>query len=166
MNVNNLMYKLFKEMKEGYASNNKDQLEHGVRCWLDLNPENPFPENSPEMEAFFQMQRCYMIWKRGDIDRKINWRKMLVHANELCALNPKQPYKFDKKAEDEEIRAALEAQKAQEEKKEEAKKEVQEIRQVLREEPLRVSGVLPEEKKSWLKNLFSWKKEGETNDGT
>ena len=154
MNKNNQMYRMFKEMKAGYAEGNKDKMEHGARCWLDLEPENPFPEGSNEMEAFFQMQKCYCIWKRGDIDRKINRRRMLQWAEKLCELNPRQPYRFDKKAEEEEI---LAAQKAEQEKPVVEKK-------VVKQEPDKVFGVIPEEKKSWFKFVFPWKKEGVSND--
>lgn len=156
-------------MKEGYANNNPDQLEHGARCWLDLNPTNPFPEESPEMEAFFQMQKCYSIWKRGDIDRKINRRRMIMWAEKLCELNPRQPYKFDKKAEEEE--RLLEAQREQEElqrrlEAEKSKEEPKPVEKVVVEEPVTVLGIIPEKKKSWFKGLFSRKKEGESNDSS
>lgn len=171
MNVNNQMYRMFKEMKEGYANNNIDQMEHGARCWLELDPKNPFPESSEEMEAFFQMQKCYNIWKRGDIDRKINRRKMIMWAEKLCELNPRQPYHFDKKAEEEEIRLAQEAEKLKEAAKAEEKKiekpveQVQVVKTVIEEEPKKLLGIVPEEKKSWFKFLFPWKKEGAKNDG-
>ena len=165
MNTNNQMYRMFLEMKQGYANGDKNQIEHGARCWLELNPTNPFPAESPEMEAFFQMQKCYNIWKRGDIDRKINGRRMIEWAEKLCELNPQQPYKFDRKADDEEKQKALEAQK---------QKEVQPVKTVVLEEPKKVLNVVPEEKpeekveekKNWLKFIFPWRKEGEPHDGS
>ena len=110
MNRNNAMYKLFKGMKEGYAEGNMEAVEQCARCWLQYNPENPFNADTPEYEAFFQMKKSYEIWTRGDIDRKLNFRKMRKFAIELASLNPHQPYKFDKAAEEEEIRLAKEAE--------------------------------------------------------
>ena len=115
MDRNNQMYKMFKEMKEGYKNQQPELIEHGARCWLDCNPDNPFPVDSPEYEAFFQMQKCYLIWIRGDVNRKINRRKMVQWAMELCKINPRQPYKFDKKAEeaDQALRMQQEAEAEQ-----------------------------------------------------
>lgn len=161
MNVNNQMYRMFLEMKQGYINGDKNQMEHGARCWLQLNPVNPFEEESPEMEAFFQMQKCYNIWKRGDIDRKINGRRMIEWAEKLCALDPQQPYKFDRKADDEEKKKALEAQKPE---------EPQPVKTVVLEQPQVVLNVTPkvevQEKKKWFKFIFPWRKEVEPNDGS
>ena len=174
MNKNNQCYKMFKLMKEGYANNDLNQVEHGARCWLDLEPNNPFEFNSPEFEAFFQMQKCYMIWRRGDIDRKINRRRMIVWAQELCKLNPRQPYKFDKKAEEEDLRLEKEKyeqslkEKAVSEEKPEEKQEEKVVNTVVLDEPMKVLNVQedkPEEtKKNWFSALLSRFKEGASND--
>lgn len=128
MSLNNQMYKMYNEMVKGYKEDNDGLFEHGVRCWMDLNPENPFPSEDPAYEEFFLMQKGYTLWKMGSADRKINRRRMLEAAKRLCELNPKRPYRFDKKAEEEE--KAAEAKKAEEERlaaeqaKEEPKKEM------------------------------------------
>ena len=83
------------------------------------------------------MQKCFKIWKRGDIDRKINRRKMIQWAEELCKIKPVI----------QEVEVKTEPK-------------------IIREEPKKVFGVIPEEKKSWLKFLFPWKKDGESNDST
>lgn len=160
MNVNNQCYRMFKEMKEGYANNDSNQMEHGARCWMDLAPENPFKEDSDEYEMFFQMQKCYRIWKRGDVDRKINRRRMIEWARKLCELNPRQPYRFDKKAEEEEIRLAQEAEKKVEIKPE-PKPEPKVEQVVVKEEPEVVLGIVPPKDK-WFKRIFKKKKEGES----
>ena len=153
MNRNNEMYKLFKTMKQGYAENNMDTVAQCARCWLQLNPENPFNSDTPEFELFFQMQRSFNIWMRGDIDRKINGRKMINYAIALCELNPRQPYKFDKQAEEEEQRIAKEAEEKRVEK-------AIAIDKPAKEEPEKeyVFGVVPDEKKSWLSFLRPWER--------
>lgn len=148
MNVNNEMYRMFKEMKEGYKNKNKSQMEHGARCWLDLNPENPFDENTPEGEAFFQMKRCYTIWKRGDVDRKINHRRLLSWAEALCKLNPRQPYKFDKEADkiDQETKKLEELKREKQQQEEEAKAIQKRAQEIVQEEE-RVKKELAEKEK-------------------
>jgi len=111
MSVNNQMYKMYNEMIKGYKEDNDGLFEHGVRCWMDLNPENPFPENEPAFEYFFLMQKGYSLWKMGAADRKINRRRMLEAAYKLCECNPKRPYRFDKKAEEAEEAARIAAEK-------------------------------------------------------
>jgi len=165
MSRNNTMYEMFKKMKQGYAEGNLDMVEQCARCWLQLSPENPFSAETPEHEAFFQMQRCYTIWSRGDVNRKINMRKMRQYAIALCELNPRQPYRFDKLAYEEETRIAKEAEQTRVEKAVETPKEepvvlVKEPKAPVEKEY--VFGVIPEEKvekKSWIKNLFHKKKE-------
>lgn len=115
MNITNQMYRMFAEMKKGYREKDDALLQHGAQCWLDCNPENPFVQDTPEFNAFFQMQRCYIIWKRGDISKKINYRHMFKWAEELCRINPKQPYKFDKAADEADRKAAEEEAKRREE---------------------------------------------------
>ena len=160
MNLNNQMYKMYNEMVKGYKENNDGLFEHGVRCWLDLKPENPFAPEEPAYEEFFLMQKGYNLWKMGAADRKINRRRMLEHAVNLCALNPKRPYRFDKKAEEEEKRKEEEARIA-------AERKAMEAELAEKKEQTVVLGVLPEEepvawpqddepveKKSFLSRLF------------
>lgn len=158
MVLTNQMYNLFRDMKQAYANGHDDAVEQYARCWAQLAPENPFQYDTPEYEEFYQMQRAYMIWNRGDINAKINRRKMVEHAKALCALNPKQPYVYDKKAELLDKKEEMEKQNA-------IKEEIKEEKKVINEEPQTVLGVLPEEeekeKKSWFKFLFPWKKDGE-----
>lgn len=149
MNVNNEMFRMFKEMKQGYQNKNPGQMEHGARCWLDLNPENPFPEESPEFEAFFQMHKCYMIWKRGDVDRKINYHRMITWAETLCKLNPKQPYEFDKEADKIEKQIKFEEELLQAKKKEEEQaKAIQRQAQLIVEEEERAKKEKAEKEKA------------------
>ncbi len=176
MNKNNYMYKLFKDMKEGYTEDDIDKIEQCARCWMQLNPENPFVYDTPEYEEFFQIQKSYTIWVRGDIDRKINRRRMISHAKALCALNPKQPYVFDKKADIEEKKAEEEKRKADllkrqekliqtENKVEELSKiadniETHQENKVVLNEPKKVLNVQEDEekeKKSWLRFLHPWR---------
>ena len=130
---NNEMYRLYNEMMKGYKENQDGLFEHAVRCWMDLNPENPFPEEDPAYEEFFLMKKGYSVWKMGNADRKINRRRMLEHAKALCALNPKRPYRFDKKEEEAKkaAEAVEEARKAEEAAKLEAEKAEAERREAL-----------------------------------
>lgn len=111
MSVNNEMYKMYNEMVKGYKENQDGLFEHGARCWMDLKPENPFAPEDPAYEYFFLMQKGYNLWTMGLADRKINRRRMLENARKLCELNPKRPYKFDKKAEELELAAKAAAEK-------------------------------------------------------
>lgn len=106
----NDLYRMYDEMIQGYKTNNDGLFEHGVICWMDLNPENPFPEGSDAYELFFQTQLHYKSWRLGSADYKSKRRRMLAAARDLCALYPKRPYKFDKKAdaEDKALKAAEE----------------------------------------------------------
>ena len=108
MGQNNLAYKFYSEMTKGYRENNDGLFEHGVRSWMDLEPANPFEENSDAAELFFKIQMGYTIWKRRGADMKINRRRMLEAAKALCELNPKRPYKFDKAEDAEDRRQAKE----------------------------------------------------------
>ena len=110
MGYNNSLYSLYKEMLEGYKANENGLIEHGARCIMDLNPENPFQENSDESELFFQMKLCYARWKNNGPESKINYRKLLENARKLCALHSENPYVFDK----EEAKRDLEEQKKRE----------------------------------------------------
>lgn len=231
MSVNNQMYVMFANMKQGYKEGNMDVVEQCARCWMQLATENPFPYDTPEYEEFFQMQKAYSIWARGYVDQKINRRRMVEHAKRLCELDPKQPYIYDKKAEQEE-KKLQETERTQEKIKSNKAEDVQYVIKLVNEaylsnnetsfeqfvihlmdiadenpftfgsneyemfatmkicynnsnikrvisvgkqlfaqlnkiEPEKqvVLGVLPDEKKSWLKFLFPWKKEGGSDDG-
>lgn len=160
MSITNQCYKMFNLMIHGYETNNKDELEQGARCLLEIASVNPFDMDSDEMEAFFQMKRCYEKWKSMGIDHKINRRKMVMWTEKLCSLNPANPYKYDKKAEEEE-------QKIRREQYEKARKEMEELHaeKIILDEPIKVLNVPQNDKKNRITSLFSRKrKEGETND--
>lgn len=115
MSDNNEMYQMYKQMIQGYklGPDGQNLFEHAVKCWLDLNPDNPFPEDSPAFEMFFRMKNYYSVWRLGSADRKISMRRMFNAAKELCAVKAKNPYKYDKK-EAEEKRVALKESAAKE----------------------------------------------------
>ncbi len=152
MSRNNELYKMYTEMIEGYKKKQEGLFEHGARSWMMLEPENPFPPEDPAFEQFFLMQKGFQIWQRGGADRKINRRRMLEAAYNLCALNPKRPYKFDKKA-DEEEKAAL--AKAEEEK---AQSEETVVKTDSEQNSQYVFGIVPdvekEKKTNFLRRLF------------
>lgn len=104
MSDNNMMYQMYKQMILGnkLGKDGENLFEHSVKCWFDLNPDNPFQENSEAFEHFFRMQNYYNCWKMNGADKKINLRRLLNEAKDLCALKVKNPYKFDKKAAEEE----------------------------------------------------------------
>lgn len=108
MSQNNQMYKFYSEMTKGHRENQPALFEHGVRSWMTMEPECPFEENSDAAGLFFKMQMGYTIWQRNGADKNINRRRMLEAAHQLCELNPKRPYKFDK-AEDAEDRRQAKA---------------------------------------------------------
>jgi len=143
MNKTNLMYKMFKQMKEGYKSKQDGLFEHAVRCWMDVDPEDPFEEGTEASEYFSQMKIHYNVWKMKSSDYRVNWRRMLESARKLCALNPRQPYKFDKKAEEEDMleeqRKLAEQKKIDEQKAEEQRRLEEEAKAkvvVVKEEPV------------------------------
>lgn len=244
MSVNNEMYLLFNKMMEGYKNQRYDAVENAAHCWLMFNPENPFKQDTQEYEVFFQMQRCFTIWRNGDINARINRKRMVEYAKQLCSLDPAQPYKYNKSEEERERKQAKEAEKqaekAKEQEKEPTKEEKQEdINSLLddmtkaykesnendyemyalhlvdvveynpfilgtdeyelfstmktcyahrpqnlkrlfaagkelcslllgedKTEKQTVLGVIPNEKKNWLKFLFPWRKEGEIDDSS
>lgn len=165
MAKNNQMYKFYSEMTKGFREEQPAMFEHGVRCWMMLDPENPFEENSEAAELFFKMKMGYTIWMRGGADRNINRRRMLAAAEALCELNPKRPYKFNKEEDAEDRRLAKEEEEAakeaaEEEVKAEAEKKAAEeaaIKAAEEEEKdmMHVFGVLPETK---------WPKDKETKE--
>ena len=164
---NNMMYKFYSEMTKGYREDQEGLFEHGVRSWMDMEPECPFEENSEAAELFFKIQMGYTIWKRGGADKKINRRRMLEAAKALCELNPKRPYKFNKAEDAEDRRLAEEAEKeaerlAQEKAKEAAAqkaREEQERKEAEEEEKdmMHVFGVV--KPMSRLKSLFKGKQQ-------
>ena len=97
----NELYRAYDEMLQGFKAKNDTQLEHGVRCWMDLKPENPFPEDIPAYDLFFKIKRHYTVWRMGGADYKVNRTRMVKAAKDLCATYPKRPYKFDRKADSE-----------------------------------------------------------------
>lgn len=114
----NKKYQLYRQMMQGYrlGPDGTALFEHAVKCWLDMNPDNPFPEGSDAFENFFRVKNYYNVWKLGGPDKKISMRRMLNAAKDLCALKAKNPYKYDKQAAEEEKVAVKEnAAKAHEE---------------------------------------------------
>lgn len=118
MSDNNTMYRMFRQMIQGYKLGKEGQnlFVHAVHCWLDLEPENPFPKESEAYDYFFRMKNYYNVWKMKGADQRINERRMIVEAQKLCETKPKNPYKFDKQAAEAEKTALREsAMKQQEE---------------------------------------------------
>lgn len=124
MSINNQMYVLFRDMKKGYDEGNMDIVEQCARCWMQIAEDNPFEYDTPEYDLFFNMQKSYAIWSKGAIDQKINRRRMIQYAKQLCALDAKQPYVFDKIADEEEKRIKREAIQQEQE----AKRKKEELR--------------------------------------
>lgn len=143
MSANNLMYQMYKQMVQGYklGKDGEGLFEHAVRCWMDTNPENPFPEESEAFEHFFRMKNYYNVWRLGGADKKISMRRMFNAAKDLCATKTKNPYKFDKKAAEEEkaaikdatMKAEQEAMRALEEAKRVKAEREEEVRQIMEE---------------------------------
>lgn len=172
----NELYKMYKEMADGYKTNNELMLEHGAKCYMDMSPENPFDESSPEYDVFCSIRNYHSVWKLGGADYRVNRKRMLKAVKEMIELHPEIPYVFDKKAEAAEKREKLrlekerleEMQRKEAQKTEEAK--IEEVKPVEIEEPEveekhYVFGVVPEEKKGFFKGLFSRrKKEDESSD--
>ena len=100
MSDNNTMYRMFRQMMQGYKLGKEGQnlFVHGVKCWMDLNPDNPFPQDSEAYDFFFRMKNYYNVWKMRGADQRINERRMIEEAQKLCETKPKNPYKFDKAA--------------------------------------------------------------------
>lgn len=136
MSENNVRHQMYKQMMLGYrlGPDGSGLFEHAVKCWLDTNPDNPFPEDSEAFECFFRMQRYYMVWKLDGVDKKINMRRMLKAAKELCALKVKNPYKFDKQAAQEEKEALKESAAKSHEEYMKAVQEDQRIKEERQEE--------------------------------
>ena len=128
MGRNNSLYTLYKEMVEGFQTKENGLFEHGARCIMDLNPNNPFQENSDNAELFFQMKLSYTRWKNHGPEAKLNYRKLLDYARKLCESHPENPYVFDK----EEAKRDLEEQKEKEReviRKLEEKRKAEELKQ-------------------------------------
>ena len=149
MSDNNTMYRMFRQMIQGYklGKEGENLFVHAVHCWMDLNPENPFAEDSEAFDHFFRMKNYYNVWKLRSADQKISERRMINAARDLCATKPKNPYKFDKKeAEDEKaaLRAATIKQKEEEisiqqeadRQKAEREREIKEILEEIRKDDL------------------------------
>ena len=177
MGLNNSSYKFFQEMLTGYQYGYDGMIEHGARCLMELNPENPFPENSQERELFYSIFLHYTRWKRGSVDAKINLRKLLSDAKELCEMVKENPYVFSEEEE-------LEEQKQAEEQEKQKEAPVEPVETVKLETNEYVFGVIPEEapngvvveeeqkeepkeeKRNWLKFLFPWRKEENSDDSS
>ena len=146
MSVNNTMYLMFRQMIQGYklGSEGTGLFEHGVHCWLSLDPENPFQEGTEAFEHFFRMKNYYNVWKLHSADQRISQKRMLNAARDLCETRPKNPYHFDKKAaeeekaslkenalkeEEEKQRIQIEKDRLENERNEELKQILEEVRQ-------------------------------------
>lgn len=106
----NELYRAYDSMLKGYKEGNDNVVEYGVRCWMEQNPENPFPPDSPAYNKFYTIQNCYRLWRMGSSDYRVSRRRMITAAKQLCEMYPKRPYKFDRKgdAEDKAAKAAEE----------------------------------------------------------
>ena len=146
MSDNNTMYRMYRQMIQGYKLGNDGTglFEHAVHCWLALNPENPFQESTDAYEHFFRMKNYYNVWQLHSADQKISQKRMLNAARDLCATKTKNPYKFDKQAEDAEkallkenmlkeheetLKATQEAERQKAEQDEEVRQIMEEIKQ-------------------------------------
>ena len=184
MGRNNTLYGLFQDMFNNYKSTGS--VEREAYCLMSTygdNIEYPFTEGSKENEYLGEMYLCYARWKNGGPEAKFNYKKMIIAANELCNLNPSNPYSFSKEEEKEDIeeqkrlenlrqKELIEEQKRLEEerKRQEELKQQEELKKIeekiILEENKTILGVIPDEeqekeKKNWFKFLFPWKKEGE-----
>ena len=92
MEQNNEAHGYYKNIIEGYQNHNEALFEHAVRCWMFLGLQNPFTENTPEYEAYFQMQRCFNLWQMGDADMKVNYKRLLAYSKDFAELNIPNPY--------------------------------------------------------------------------
>ena len=149
MSDNNTMYRLFRQMIQGYklGDEGNNLFVHAVHCWMGLNPDNPFPEDSEAFDYFFRAKNYYNVWKMHSADQRISERRMINEARALCATKPKNPYKFDKKAAEEEKailretakkeqEEAINLQNAAEKEKAEREAEIQAILDEIRQDDL------------------------------
>ena len=149
MSDNNTMYRMFRQMIQGYklGKEGENLFVHAVHCWMDLNPDNPFAEDSAAYDYFFRMKNYYNVWKMRSADQRISERRMINEAKELCATKPKNPYKYDKKAADEEKvllretakkeqEEAINLQKEADREKAEREAELREILEEIRQDDL------------------------------
>lgn len=142
MGRNNDLYRSFKMMLDGYKTGDVDgtiKFESGVISLNSLNPENPFEKGSEEYECFFRMHLYYKNSLDNGPGSKFSRKQIFSVARKLCELKPKNPYRFDKK-EDEEEKAAQKAAKeaalkAEQERKEQALKD--EAERIVKEEQRR-----------------------------
>lgn len=114
---NNTMYRMFRQMMQGYKLEKEGEnlFVHAVHCWMDLNPDNPFPEDTEAFDCFFRMKNYYSVWKLHSADYRVNERRLIAAAKDLCATKPKNPYKYDKKEAEEDKIALRESTKKQQE---------------------------------------------------
>jgi hypothetical protein len=144
MSANNDMYQFYKEMILGnkIGKDGNGLFEHAVCSWLSMRPENPFPEGTDAYEHFFRMSNYYNVWKLGGTGERFSMRRMFSAARDLCATKTKNPYKYDRKAAEEEkailkedsmkeqekqIAAAEEANRLKAEHEEEVRKIMEEL---------------------------------------
>lgn len=149
MSDNNTLYRMFRQMMQGYklGKDGENLFAHAVYCLMDLSTENPFPKDSEAFDYFFRMKNYHNVWKLHSADQKINERRMINEAKSLCATNPKNPYRYDKKAADDEKillrdnakkeqEEAIDIQKRAELEKAEREAEVREILEEIRQEDI------------------------------
>lgn len=145
MSDNNTMYRMFRQMIQGYklGKEGENLFSHAVHCWMDLNPDNPFSPESEAFNCFFKMKNYHSVWNHSTC-YKVNERRMMQAARDLCATKPKNPYKYDKqeaerekialreaaiKQQEEEINIQREAERQKAERDEEIRQILEEIRQ-------------------------------------
>lgn len=139
MNKNNIMYRAFKDMMEGYKEKTEEgriKFANAVNSWMAQEPENPFEPQTPACDCFYRMQMCYTNIQRNTVGSKFSSRQILVEAEQLCELKQKNPYKFDKKADEEDKaeKAAFDAEQARLAKEAEEAAIQKEVNRIIREE--------------------------------
>ena len=139
MSIQNTMYNGYKLMMEGYkegGDQGDNKMQVGINTWLANNPDNPFTEGTPEYDAFFRMKLHYSLWQSDDPSKRVSMRRAMAAAKEMCKKYPKNPYKFDRKADNEEKQqhAALQAEYQKKKEEEEALAIQREAERIVQEE--------------------------------
>ena len=112
------MYELYEKVIKAYKENNENTLTAAAINWVSASEENPFNQDTPEHDLFFNALKSYRIWRSGAINARISKKRLVRFVREIAALDLPNPYK---------------ANSPKEEKK------------IVVEEPVHVLGVIPEE---------------------